>query len=67
MASSSPLGHIAVWDLDHRRLGAVLRDAHNGTVSGMEFLTSQPVLVTSGPDNSYVHFVFMYVVHIMHE
>ena len=52
VASASPLGHIAVWDLDRRRLGAVLRDAHNGAVSGMEFLSSQPLMVTSGPDNS---------------
>ena len=52
VASASPLDHIAVWDLDRRRLGAVLRDAHNGAVGGMEFLSSQPLLVTSGPDNS---------------
>ena len=52
VASASPIGHIAVWSLDHRRLGAVLRDAHNGSVCGMEFLSSQPLLVTSGPDNS---------------
>ena len=52
VASASPLGHIAVWDLDRRRLGAVLRDAHNGAVGGMEFLSSQPLMVTSGLDNS---------------
>ncbi len=52
VASASPLGHIAVWDLDRRRLGATLRDAHNGAVGGMEFLSSQPLMVTSGPDNS---------------
>ena len=52
VASASPIGHIAVWDLDRRRLGAVVRDAHNGAVGGMEFLSSQPLLVTSGPDNS---------------
>ena len=52
VASASPLGHIAVWDLDRRRLGAVLRNAHNEAVGGMEFLSSQPLLVTSGPGNS---------------
>ena len=58
VASSSPLGHIAVWDLDNRRLGAVIRDAHNGSVPGLHFLQSQPLLVTSGPDNSLKMWIF---------
>ena len=58
VASSSPLGHIAVWDLDNKRLGAVIRDAHNGSVPGLHFLQSQPLLVTSGPDNSLKMWIF---------
>lgn len=52
MASASTLGHIAFWDLEKRQLGTVLHDAHEGTVSGMKFLPSEPLLVTNGPDNS---------------
>ena len=52
MASASTLGHIAFWDLEKCQLGTVLHDAHEGTVSGMKFLPSEPLLVTNGPDNS---------------
>lgn len=58
VASSSPLGHIAIWDLDNRRLGAVIRDAHNGSAPGLYFLQSQPLLLTSGPDNSLKMWIF---------
>ena len=36
VASGSPSGNIAVWDLDKRRLGTVVRDAHRGAVSGLQ-------------------------------
>lgn len=52
LASASTEGHIALWDLEKRQLGSTLRDAHNGCVSGMKFLATQPLLVTNGPDNS---------------
>ena len=40
MASASPSGNVAVWDLDNRRLGAVIRDAHYGAVTGMQVCSS---------------------------
>ena len=52
MATSSTIGHIAVWSLDERRLVAMVRDAHNGSVGGMEFIQSQPLMITSSVDNS---------------
>jgi len=52
MASASTEGHIALWDLEKRQLSSTLRDAHKGSVCGMKFLSSQPLLVTNGPDNS---------------
>ena len=52
MASASTEGHIAIWDLEKRQLGSTLRDAHNGSVCGMKFLATQPLLATNGPDNS---------------
>lgn len=75
VASASPSGNVAVWDLDKRRLGTVIHDAHHGTVTGMEvclsqdvcisvltlffqFLPSQPLLLTSGPDNCLKMWIF---------
>ncbi|XP_074612173.1 WD repeat-containing protein 36-like [Acropora palmata] len=58
MASASTLGHIAFWDLEKCQLGTVLHDAHDGTVSGMKFLPSEPLLVTNGPDNSLKVWIF---------
>lgn len=52
MATSSPAGHIAIWDQDRKRLGTVLRHAHQGAVAGLHFIASQPLLLTSGPDNT---------------
>lgn len=52
MASASTEGHIALWDLAKRQLSSTLRDAHKGSVCGMKFLSSQPLLATNGPDNS---------------
>jgi len=52
LASSSTLGHISLWDLERRRLATVLSDCHAGTVSGMRFLQSRPMMLTSGTDNA---------------
>ena len=52
MASGSTSGNIALWDLERKRLLSTIYNAHHGTVSGMEFLQSQPLLVSNGADNS---------------
>ena len=41
-----------MWSLDERRLVTMVRDAHNGSVGGMEFIQSQPLMATSSVDNS---------------
>lgn len=58
VASASPSGHIAVWDLDKRQLCCVMRSAHNSSVTGMQFLASQPLMLTSGPDNAIKMWIF---------
>ena len=62
VATGSPLGHIAVWDLDKKRLATILRDSHNGSVSGLDFLQSQPLMVTSSPDNTYVFLLLLLII-----
>eukprot|EP00043_Microstomoeca_roanoka_P019431 m.218630 g.218630 ORF g.218630 m.218630 type:complete len:933 (-) comp16994_c1_seq1:59-2857(-) len=57
MASANTDGTIAVWDLESRRLVTVIL-AHNAAVASMQFLQSQPLLLTSSPDNSLKLWVF---------
>ena len=52
VATATSIGHIAVWGLDECRLVAMVRDAHDGSVGGMEFIQSQPLMATSSVDNS---------------
>lgn len=70
MATASPSsGDITFWDLNNGgRVMGVLRSAHNppafegssvrGGVSRVEFLAGQPVIVTSGRDNSLKTWIF---------
>jgi U3 small nucleolar RNA-associated protein 21 len=53
LASASSVGHIALWDLNNGgRLLHMIRGAHDGAVTAIEWVPGQPVLVTSGEDNS---------------
>ncbi len=52
MVSGSPEGHIAVWNLEERKLEAEVRHAHDGPVAGLEFQQGEPLLVSNSPDNS---------------
>ncbi|KAF8586540.1 Utp21-domain-containing protein [Ramaria rubella] len=59
LASASSTGHVALWDLNHQgRLLHIIRGAHDGAVSTLEWIPSQPVLVTSGDDNSVKQWLF---------
>lgn len=53
LASASSSGHIALWDLNNNgRLIHIIRGAHDRAVSAVEWVPGQPVLVSSGEDNS---------------
>jgi U3 small nucleolar RNA-associated protein 21 len=58
LVSGSPSGDVAVWDLDRRRLASVIRQAQHGPVTGLQFLPSQPLLLSSGPDNALKMWIF---------
>ena len=69
VTSTSNGGDVTLWDLNGGgRIMGVLRNAHNppsadrsevpGGVSRVEFLPGQPVLVTSGRDNSLKSWIF---------
>ena len=53
LASASASGHLAVWDLNNNgRLLHIVRGAHDRAVTSIEWIPNQPVLVSSGEDNS---------------
>ncbi|KAL1418163.1 hypothetical protein MTO96_026176 [Rhipicephalus appendiculatus] len=54
----SPIGHVAVWDLEKRALHSQLVEAHRSAVTGMRFLPDEPLLLTSSPDNSLRMWIF---------
>lgn len=52
MVTGSTIGHIALWNLEEKKLQSQIRNAHQSTVSGMNCLPSEPLMVTSAADNS---------------
>ncbi|XP_028418818.1 WD repeat-containing protein 36-like [Dendronephthya gigantea] len=58
MATGSALGHIALWNLEERCLSSTLRHAHDGSITAIRFLQSQPLLISTSPDNSLKMWIF---------
>ncbi|GFQ91859.1 WD repeat-containing protein 36 [Trichonephila clavata] len=58
MASSSTMSHIALWNLEKKRIHSEIRDAHIGSISGMKFFLNEPLLITSSNDNSIKIWIF---------
>ncbi|XP_046327932.2 WD repeat-containing protein 36-like [Haliotis rufescens] len=58
MATGSTAGHIALWDLEDRKLKSQMRDAHSSSVTGMRCLPSEPLMVTSSADNTLKVWIF---------
>lgn len=52
VASGSPQGHIAFWDLEKRQLLTQQRNMHHTAVAGATFVNSEPLLITNGADNA---------------
>lgn len=53
LATASATGHIAIWDLNTQgRLMHIVKGAHNNGISAVQWIPGQPVMVTSGEDNS---------------
>ncbi|KAJ3511888.1 hypothetical protein NLJ89_g3846 [Agrocybe chaxingu] len=59
LASASSSGHIALWDLNAGgRLLHMIRGAHDAAITAVEWVPGQPVLITSGEDNSVKQWLF---------
>lgn len=53
LAIASTTGHIALFDLAAKlRLLNLVRAAHEGAVGGLEWIQGQPLMMTSGGDNT---------------
>ncbi|GAA5999690.1 hypothetical protein JCM10207_005870 [Rhodosporidiobolus poonsookiae] len=53
LAVASTSGHVALFDLAAKmRLLHLVRNAHEGPVGGLEWVPGQPLMMTSGGDNS---------------
>mmetsp|Transcript_16268 Transcript_16268/g.31518 ORF Transcript_16268/g.31518 Transcript_16268/m.31518 type:complete len:1119 (+) Transcript_16268:178-3534(+) len=58
LVSGNASGEIAIWDLAEKRLASSVPEAHDGSVVRTQFLPGEPLLVTSGVDNSLKVFIF---------
>ena len=53
LSAAASTGHIAFWDLNSGgKLLHVIRGAHEGSATAIEWIPGQPILVSSGEDNS---------------
>jgi U3 small nucleolar RNA-associated protein 21 len=44
MVTGSPAGHVAVWDLEGRKLALQMRSCHEGAVTGLRCLAGEPII-----------------------
>ncbi|KFP65393.1 WD repeat-containing protein 36, partial [Cariama cristata] len=58
MAAGSPVGHIALWDLEEKKLMCQMQDAHSTAIAGMSFVPGEPLLITNGADNAIRVWIF---------
>ncbi|ETL77973.1 hypothetical protein, variant 1 [Phytophthora nicotianae] len=58
VVSGSRSGDIAVWNLQTKRLESVIAGAHDGAVVSLQFLANEPLLLSSGTDNSIKMWIF---------
>ncbi|KAL4123846.1 hypothetical protein PRIC2_009692 [Phytophthora ramorum] len=58
VVSGSRSGDIAVWNLQTKRLESVIAAAHDGAVVSLQFLANEPLLLSSGTDNSIKLWIF---------
>ncbi|KAL4237143.1 WD repeat-containing protein 36 [Mactra antiquata] len=58
MTSGSANGHIGLWNLEDKKLLSQMRDSHLSSVTGMQCLPSEPLMVTSSSDNTLKVWIF---------
>ena len=51
-------GRVTVWDLEKRSLRSLILECHEGPVAALKFLDGQPVMLSSGRDNTLKEWIF---------
>jgi len=58
VVSGSEAGEVAIWNLQEQRLQVLMPNFHQGAVSSLHFMPGEPILISSGPDNSLKTWIF---------
>lgn len=58
LVSGTPNGRIVMWDLEKRKVFSQLLNAHTSAVTGLQCLPSEPLMISSSPDNSLKLWIF---------
>ena len=58
LISGSTAGHIAIWNLNDKKLAVQMRQSHKAEVTGLYCFPDEPVLMSSSPDNSIKQWIF---------
>ncbi|KAF4517408.1 hypothetical protein B566_EDAN005017 [Ephemera danica] len=58
MVSGTGAGHVLLWDLEKREPVGQMWNAHYAAVTGLKCLPSDPLLISSSPDNSLKMWIF---------
>lgn len=60
---STGSNHVAMWDLEARKLSSQIQMAHDDDITGAQCLPGEPLMVSSSPDNTLKqvreHFLFL--------
>ena len=52
LASGGSAGVISIWNMEKKRLQAVIREAHDSSITSLHFFTNEPMIMSSSTDNS---------------
>jgi len=58
MISGANNGRMVMWDLEKGKVFSQLTEAHTGAVTGLECLHSEPLMLSSSPDNTLKMWIF---------
>lgn len=58
LVSATEAGNLAIWNLDKRVLVTQYQNAHRGGVTSLQFFDREPLLLSSGQDNSVKLWIF---------
>eukprot|EP01112_Ceratiomyxa_fruticulosa_P017952 TRINITY_DN5675_c0_g1_i1.p1 TRINITY_DN5675_c0_g1~~TRINITY_DN5675_c0_g1_i1.p1 ORF type:complete len:537 (-),score=83.21 TRINITY_DN5675_c0_g1_i1:212-1822(-) len=58
LVSGDLVGNVHIWDLEQSSLKHIMKEAHKGKIVKLQFLNQEPILISSGDDNSVKMWIF---------